>query len=173
MQSLTKQLKELKKRQKLEGHPISKHLRQVAQDRFQDVLKERKEQQEEQQKVKAADAEEKRALHLAKSREYLARQAAISAEQKWKKQRLDEAAADKEVKSNLKHFHATIATLVAKHFMAELERFRADGAADELKANVQDPAVTARGKAKKNLPLFSCMEKGETVARSVDPKVFR
>ena len=79
------------------------HLRQVAQDRFQDVLKERKEQQEEQQKVKAADTEEKRALHLAKSREYLARQAAISAEQKWKKQRLEEAAADKEVKSNLKN----------------------------------------------------------------------
>ena len=173
MQSLTKQLKELKKRQKLEGHPISKHLRQVAQDRFQDVLKERKEQQEEQQKVKAADAEEKRALHLAKSREYLARQAAISTEQKWKRQRLEEAAAEKEVKSNLKHFHATIATLVAKHLMAELEKFRADGAADELKANVQDPAVTARGKAKKTLPLFSCMEKGETVAREVDPKVFR
>ena len=137
------------------------------------MLKERKEQQEHQQKVKAADAEETRALHLAKSREYLARQAAISAEQKWKKQRLEEAAADKEVKSNLKHFHATIATLVAKHFMVELEKFRADGAADELKANVQDPAVTARGKAKKNLPLFSCMEKGETVAREVDPKVFR
>ena len=95
MQSLTKQLKDLKKRQKLEGQPISMHLRQVAQDRFQDVLKERKEQQEEQQKVKAADAEEKRALHLAKSREYLARQAAISTEQKWKKQRLEEAAADK------------------------------------------------------------------------------
>ena len=102
MQSLTKQLKELKKRQKLEGQPISMHLRQVAQDRFQDVLKERKEQQEEQQKVKAADAEEKRALHLAKSREYLARQAAISTEQKWKRQRLEEAAAEKEVKSNLK-----------------------------------------------------------------------
>ena len=46
MQSLTKQLKELKKRQKLEGQPISKHLRQVAQDRYEDVLKERKEQQE-------------------------------------------------------------------------------------------------------------------------------
>ena len=120
MQSLTKQLKELKKRQKLEGQPISKHLRQVAQDRFQDVLKERREQQEDQQKVKAADAEEKRALHLAKSREYLARQAAISTEQKWKRQRLEEAAAEKEVQSNLKHFHANIATLVAKHFMAEL-----------------------------------------------------
>ena len=52
MQSLTKQLKELKKRQKLEGQPISMHLRQVAHDRFEDVLKERKEQQEEQQKVK-------------------------------------------------------------------------------------------------------------------------
>ena len=74
----------------------------MAQDRFQDVLKERKEQQEHQQKVKAADAEEKRALHLAKSREYLARQAAISTEQKWKRQRLEEAAAEKEVKSNLK-----------------------------------------------------------------------
>ena len=98
MQSLTKQLKDLKKRQKLEGQPISMHLRQVAQDRFQDVLKERKEQQEEQQKIKAADAEEKRALHLAKSREYLARQAAISTEQKWKKQRLEEAAAEKEFK---------------------------------------------------------------------------
>ena len=173
MQSLTKQLKELKKRQKLEGHPISKHLRQVAQDRFEDVLKERKEQQEHQQKVKAADAEEKRALHLAKSREYLARQAAISTEQKWKRQRLEEAAAEKEGKSNLKHFHATIATLVAKHLMAELEKFRPDGAADELKANAQKPVVIARGKARKNLPLFSCMEKGETVAREVDPKVFR
>ena len=173
MQSLTKQLKELKKRQKLEGHPISKHLRQVAQDRFQDVLKERKEQQEEQQKIKAADAEDKRALHLAKSREYLARQAAISTEQKWKKQRLEEAAAEKEFKSNLKQFHANIATVVAKHLMAELEKFKAEGAADELKANVQKPAVTARGKQRKNLPLFSCMEKGETVAREVEPKVFR
>ena len=172
MQSLTKQLKELKKRQKLEGHPISKHLRQVAQDRFQDVLKERKEQQEHQQKVTAADAEEKRALHLAKSREYLARQAAISTEQKWKKQRLEEAAADKEVKSNLKQFHANIATVVAKHLMAELEKFRPDGAADQLKANAQKPAVIARGRARKNLPLFSCMEKGETVAREVDPKVY-
>ena len=173
MQSLTKQLKELQKRQKLEGHPISKHLRQVAQDRFQDVLKERKEQQEHQRKVKAADAEEKRALHLAKSREYLARQAAISTEQKWKRQRLEEAAAEKGVKSNLKHFHATIATLVAKHLMAELEKFRPDGAAHELKANAQKRDVIARGRARKNLPLFSCMEKGETVAREVDPKVFR
>ena len=48
MQSLTKHLKVLKKRQKLEGQPICKHLRQVAQDRFEDVLKERKEQQEHQ-----------------------------------------------------------------------------------------------------------------------------
>ena len=173
MQSLTKQLKELKKRQKLEGHPISKHLRQVAQDRFQDVLKERKEQQEEQQKVKAADAEEKRALHLAKSREYLARQAAISAEQKWKKQRLEEAAADKEVKSNLEKSTRISPRGWPTTSWRSLEKFRADGAADELKANVQDPAVTARGKAKKTLPLFSCMEKGETVAREVDPKVFR
>ena len=105
MQSLTKQLKELKKRQKLEGQPISMHLRQVAQDRFQDVLKERKEQQEEQQKVKAADAEEKRALHLAKSREYLARQAAINTERAWKRKRLEDAAAEKNIKSNLKQFH--------------------------------------------------------------------
>ena len=117
------------------------------------MLKERKEQQEHQQKIKAADAEEKRALHLAKSREYLARQAAISTEQKWKKQRLEEAAADKEVKSNLKHFHANIATWVAKHLMAELVKFRPEGAADELKANVQKPAVTARGKQRKNRPL--------------------
>ena len=173
MQSLTKQLKELKKRQKLEGQPISKHLRQVAQDRFEDVLKERKEQQEHQQKVKAADAEEKRALHLAKSREYLARQAAISTEQKWKRQRLEEAAAEKEVKSMLRQFHANIATVVAKHLMAELEKFKAEGAADELKANVQRIDVKRRGKGRKYLPLFSCMEKGETVAREVDPKVFR
>ena len=57
--------------------------------------------------------------------------------------------------------------------MAEKEKFRPEGAADELKANVQKKEVTDRGKRRTNLPLFSCMEKGETVAREVDPKVFR
>ena len=83
MQTLTQQLKELKKRKNLEGRPISKHLREVAHDRFQDVLKQRKEQEEYKQKVKAADAEEKRKLHDAKAREYVSRQAAVNTEQAW------------------------------------------------------------------------------------------
>ena len=105
MQSLTRQLKELKKRNKLEGRPISKYLREVAHDRFQDVLKQRKEQEEYKQKVKAADAEEKRKLHNAKSREYVSRQAAVNTEQAWKRQRLEDDAAQKKFKSNLKQFH--------------------------------------------------------------------
>ena len=172
MQSLTKQLKELKKRQKLEGHPISKHLRQVAQDRFQDVLQQRKEQPEEKKKLRAADVEERRTIHAAKSREYLARQAAIKTEQAWKKQRLEDAAAEKTIKAHLKQFHENIATLVAKHLMTELPKFSPE-AAKQLKANAQRPDVKTRGRARKNLPLFSCMEKGETVVREVDPKVFR
>ena len=66
MQTLTAQLKELKKRKKLEGRPISQHLRQVARDRFQDTLQQRKEQAEEKQKLRAADIEEKRTIHAAK-----------------------------------------------------------------------------------------------------------
>ena len=172
MQSLTKQLKDLKKRQKLEGQPISMHLRQVAQDRFEDVLKERKEQQEHQQKVKAASAEEKRKLHDAKSREYLARQAAINTEQAWKRKRLEHAAAEKNVKSTLKQFHEQIASLVAKHLLENLKKFSPESA-EELKTNAQRPEVIRRGTARRNRPLFSCMEPGETVAREVDPRVFR
>ena len=172
MQSLTRQLKDLKKRNKLEGHPISKYLREVAHDRFQDVLKRRKEQEEYKQKVKAADAEEKRKLHDAKSREYVSRQAAVNTEQAWKRQRLEDDAAQKKIKSNLKQFHEEIAALVAKHLMAELKKFSPESA-DQLNANAQKLEVVNRGKARRNLPLFSCMEKGETVAREVDPKVFR
>jgi len=56
--------------------------------------------------------------------------------------------------------------------MTELPKFSPE-AAKQLKANAQKPEVMGRGRARKNLPLFSCMEKGETVAREVDPKVFR
>ena len=172
MQSLNRQLQELKKRNKLEGRPISQHLRHLAKARFEDVVKERQEQQEHQQKLRAADAEDKRKLHEAKSREYLAKQAAVRTEQAWKKQRVKDEADQKQVKSNLKRFHQEIATLVAKHLMQELAKFSpADGQA--LKDNVQQKEVLNRGKARKKLPCFSCMEAGETVEREIDPKVFR
>ena len=172
MKSLTLQLKELKKKNKLGGRPIAQHLRQLAQDRFQDVLDKRKEQTEHKRKVQAADAEEKRKLHEAKTREYLAKQAAAKTEHAWKKQRLDDEAAEKKVKSNLKSFHEQIAELVAKHLMSELKKFSPEES-KALKAHIKKPEVQARGKARKNLPLFTCMEKGETVEREVDPKVFR
>ncbi len=172
MKSLTLQLKELKKKNKLGGRPISQHLRQLAQDRFQDVLDKRKEQTEHKRKVQAADAAEKRKLHEAKTREYLAKQAAAKTEQAWKKKRLDDEAAEKKVKSNLKSFHEQIAELVAKHLMSELKKFSPEDS-NALKAHIKKPEVQARGKARKHLPLFTCMEKGETVAREVDPKVFR
>ena len=42
-----------------------------------------------------------------------------------------------------------------------------------LKAHVETKEVRNKGKARKNLPFFSCMEAGETVEREIDPKVFR
>ena len=172
MESLTHQLKALKKKEQLEGRPISQHLRHLAKNRFDDIVKEREAQNELQRKAKAADAEQKAKLHEAKTREYLAKQAAVRTEQAWKRQRLQEQSDEKKIKANLKSFHGQIATVVAKYLMNELTKFSPEhGAA--LKAHVETKEVRNKGKARKNLPFFSCMEAGETVEREIDPKVFR
>ena len=60
--------------------------------------------------LKTLDTENQRKVHDAKSREYLARQAALQTEQAFKKRKLEEEIEKKKIQKDFLDFHTNIAT---------------------------------------------------------------